>query len=210
MAEQGFQEFAKEAKEAEMKACTYERSAALLSVVGTVISLRDQLYTNCAGTAHPGGETRLRAIDIGKGGKQGKPASLADLFPEPALLDALHRDPILAEALGDKPANLKELREQIGDQELEVPRNPCKFQLPADFLSQFAFHHLEGERVAVRVALAPVGGACRAATAQLGLLLPVPVAFSGALQAAAQGKEGFLMGKRPGNTRTTTVRFRTR
>lgn len=208
------------------KGCTYERSLSLLSAVGPVLSFRDELYSSCPGAAHPSSGARFTSIDLSRSGaigyeetgegipevniaRPGRAVLLSTLFPETALLDALAKDSVLKQNLGERPASLKELQEQIGDASFEIPKNPCQFTLPKDYLTRFAFHHVENGKVAVRIALEPSGGACRNASAQLGLLLPVPAALAEPLARASRGTEGFLMStsKRPSATSKTRIRF---
>jgi hypothetical protein len=85
----------------------------------------------------------------------------------------------------------------------------CLFRFPEDVFTRFAFHHLEGDHIAVRIGLPPNVGACRTQHAQLGLLLPFPPTLKRALTLAASRQAGFLMQdqKKIAGTRATSVAF---
>lgn len=187
---------------------TYERKFTLLSVVGSIISLKDELYYNIQPSAHPGLETRFTAIDLAKSGevvyvsppeadlfeldlaKLGKVAKLTDYFPEEEVLKALLNNAIIQEEYGgESPQSLAELLTLLKG----LLINEIPYLFPRDFLTRFAFHHPEGENVAVRLGLPSVGGAARGLHAELNLLLPIPPALKKSLTLAASGKEGFLM-----------------
>jgi hypothetical protein len=68
-----------------------------------------------------------------------------------------------------------------------------RYYLPDDFLRHFAFHHVEGNKVAVRIGLSHGAEVWRGHLTQMGLLLPIPARLSRPLEAAAKGREGFLM-----------------
>ena len=190
---------------------TYERKFTLLAVVGSIISLKDELYYNLQPSAHPGLETRFTTIDLAKSGeavyvsppeadlleldlaKLGKVAKLTDYFPEKEVLKALLNNAIIKEALGgESPPSLAKLLALLkGLQINEIP-----YFFPRDFLTRFAFHHLQGDKVAVLMGLPSSSGAARGFHAELGLLLPVPPALKNSLTLAASGQEGFLMADR--------------
>jgi hypothetical protein len=189
---------------------TYERKFALLSVVGSIVSFRDELYYNVQPSAHPGLETRFTTIDLAKSGevvyvsppeadlfeldlaKLGKVAKLTDYFPNKEVLQALRNNAIIKEALGgESPSSLAKLFKLLQQQEIRINKVP--FIFPRDFLTRFAFHHLQGGQVAVLLGLPSSGGAARGLHAELDLLLPVPPAWKKSLTLAASEKEGFLM-----------------
>ncbi|MEP7269870.1 MAG: hypothetical protein ABI882_00105 [Acidobacteriota bacterium] len=102
-ASQGFREFA--ADYTADFTCHYERHFTILSVVGSMVSLRDSLSGVCKPAAHPFGETRFITIDLSKSGgiayepnsldvndsDRGRILKLTDLFPES---DILQRSPV--------------------------------------------------------------------------------------------------------------------
>jgi hypothetical protein len=72
-------------------------------------------------------------------------------------------------------------------------RRQGKVYFPQGWLSGFAVHHIEANRVAIRVALPFMYGMRAETVHQLGLLLPRPVPLRAALDDAAALRRGFLM-----------------
>ncbi|HZE20690.1 MAG TPA: hypothetical protein VE082_01435 [Desulfobaccales bacterium] len=194
-----------------IKNINYERKFALLSVAGSIVSLKDELYYEIIPSAHPGGETRFTAIDLTKRGEAvyvsppeadlfeldlarlGKVAKLTDYFPEPEVFKALLNHHIIQKALaGESPPSLTELLALLNSKHIDnIP-----YLIPRDLLTRFAFHHLQGNKVAVRLGLPSASGAARYLHAELELMLPIPPALKKPLTLAASGKEGFLMADR--------------
>lgn len=201
----------------------YTRSFKLLSVVGSLISFEDSLDATSRLLRQPSGEflsqtteveSRFTTIDITKSceinyltdnesealdadaTKPGKAVKLTDFFSEKEVLQALLGDTLVKQALqnGDvpkQPATLNELLNLLEERELTTRK--CVFFLPEDYLTRFAFHHVEGNKAAVRLSLKPSIVACRGQKAELGFLLPIPEILKQSLSLAASGKEGFLM-----------------
>jgi hypothetical protein len=71
------------------------------------------------------------------------------------------------------------------------------YYLDADMLQNFAFHHVKGDQVAVRIGLSHGCEVARGALTQIGLYLPIPKALAEPLAAAANGRRGYLMGRAP-------------
>jgi hypothetical protein len=200
-----FFEASKDPDTGEIAKCTDERTFVVLSVVGSIISLRDSSFTVCERAAHPGGESRHIAIDLAKPGSvgykegevdlanPGKVVKLTDIFDERDVLNALLADPLVKEALGSsasKPATLAELIEAFAAG-ANVTDKQC-YSVSEDMLTRFAFHHLENGKVAVRLGLSGAGP-CRYNLTELGILLPIPPSLKTSLAQAESGKEGFLM-----------------
>lgn len=80
--------------------CSYEHTLQMVSLAGPYLGVRDSLYSFCRQAAHPSVEQRLSTYDMAH---SGNPMTLADLFPEPVLVRALSRDPVLAPYLERKP-----------------------------------------------------------------------------------------------------------
>lgn len=211
LARRGFQRFISPPQlDGSEKHITYEREFTLLSVVGSIISLRDELYYEITPSAHPGGEIRFTAIDLAKPGevpdplateegfsqqKLGKVAMLTDYFPEKEVLQALLANAMIKEILGgESPSSLANLLQFLQDQPIEKNEVPCL--IPGDFLTRFTFHQLQGDRVAVHLGVPSAGGAFRSFHAELDLRLPIPPALKNSLTLAASGQEGFLMADR--------------
>jgi hypothetical protein len=127
----------------------------------------------------------------------GPVVALTNLFSEQELITKLAADPIIKGYLSDPPKNLDEIRNSLGEEGWQPPNGPCSFVLAPDYLTRFSLHHLIGKQVAVRIELSPVGGACRSATAELGLLLSNPPSLRSLFDAAASGRGGFLSKNKP-------------
>jgi len=194
--------------------CEYERHFTLLSVVGPVISYQDGYVTFCETAAHPGGETRFVAVDLSKPARArrgsddtmlpGNAAKLTDYFPATEIHKALMADALIQKALdGKRPRTIPELLKLIGEAFPTVAEDEktC-FTLESDLLTRFVFHHVEGNKVAVRLGLSGAG-VCRNNLTQVGLLLPIPAALQQALANADAGSEGFLMNRKVGAGRQT-------
>jgi hypothetical protein len=191
--------------------CDYK----ILSVVGSTLSFFEGIGVDCEKTAHPSDTNRFTVIDLKKpGGVSKKRVKLTDYFPEKAVYQALLADPRVREALARReprlpqpPRNLAELYAGLKDELLE--NEGSSFVLPEDFLSRFAFHYLEADKVAVRLALPIFGEVFRGHHLELDLLLPVPEHLKGPLDLAAAGKEGLLMQdqERLSGEQSTIMRF---
>jgi hypothetical protein len=172
--------------------CNADHSAALLSVVGSIVSRREGRGGYCPGAAHPYAVQNMEAVDLAKGGK---PASLERYFPAGQILSALLADRIIQKALQGE-SRPKTLPALIGA--LEGKMGPeCAYGFSSDMLSRYAFHHVKGNQVAVRIGLSHGCEANRGGLTQLGLYLPIPAALAAPLKAAASGKQGFLMERAP-------------
>ena len=194
-AEKEWQAFRQEnATEIPKSGATFEKAEVPLSVVGPYVSFEETDYAN-AGGAHPSVERRFVTWRVTASGAQ--PVSLLDLFPEPAVLKALLADEVVQAGLkaagAPEPKSLADLVQALQGQELHAPKEECTYEFTPDLASRFAFHHVEGKQVAVRLSLPPLAGACRTQLTQLGLLLPIPPALAAPLQQAAARKAGFLM-----------------
>ena len=83
--------------------------------------------------------------------------------------------------------------------------NGTDLSLRPDFLTRFAFHHLEGDLVAVRLNLPSIAFAYR--SQQIGLLLPIPSELRQPFALAAIGHEGFFMKEAPRGIRNKLTKF---
>jgi len=193
----------------EANPCTVEREITLLSVVGSILTFRDHFYESCEREAHPAGNTRYTAIDLAKPGrmlypsidyyvdttKPSKVVQLTDLFADGEILRALTADVIITKTLKDigkyphrkLSALLPPILEPVSG---ETDRG-C-YEISGDLLTRFAFHHVEGNSVAVRLGLSGCG-ACRECLTEIGILLPIPDSLREPLALAEAGKEGFLL-----------------
>ncbi|MCK5522309.1 MAG: LysM peptidoglycan-binding domain-containing protein [Thiomargarita sp.] len=190
--------------------CEYERSFTLLSVVGSIASLEDAEYTFCQGAAHPSIETKFTAIDLAKSGQTVK---LTDFFAESDILNALLADGVINTALenaGAKtPTTLTGLYEALEWTNMMVKN--CEYYLPENFLTRFAFHHLKGNQVAMRLHLSPIAHVCQSTNIQLGFYLPIPSTLKVDINKAKRRKAGFLMkqSKKIADKKSTKLSFST-
>ncbi len=196
----------------EHRDCQYNRDFILLSVVGTVASLQDSEYVHCQNMPHPTIETRFMSINLAK---SGRPVKLTDLFAEADILKALLGDSLIKSTLEQAkppqlPTTLKAFYETLEWSEILVKK--CGYYLPADFLNQFAFHHVNDNQIAVRVKLQPLAPACQTKDRQLGFYLPIPANLQSTIKQAQVGKIGFLMQTSPtaAHKKTTSLQFSTR
>lgn len=156
--------------------CSFENTVHVMSLMGPYLSLRDEFFSMCARAAHPSEEKQVATYDLRK---LPAPAAITDLFPEGVVLRALLKDSVLAPQLQTKPASLAALQAALPQEGFRAGKTECPFLLTDDFTKRFALHHVEGANIAVRISLEPAGGACRSATADLGLLLPLPDGLKG-------------------------------
>lgn len=169
--------------------CDATEAWTVLSVVGPYISVKQEENASCAQAAHTSAYTDILAVDLNH---PKQPPSLADLFSESDLYTALMADGVVKKTLAasGKPApkTSAELLALLADNS-----NECEFRFEAASLTHFTFHHVEKDKVAVRIGLPYGCEAARGKLTQLGLLLPIPPKLKDALAAAAARKEGFLM-----------------
>jgi hypothetical protein len=192
----------------EANPCTVEREIILLSVVGSILTFRDHFYEGCEREAHPAGNIRYTAIDLSKPGrtlypidyfvdttKPSKVVQLTDLFADREILTALTADALITKALKDRggypPRKLSALLPPILEPIIGETNRGCH-EISGDLLTRFAFHHVEGKSVAVRLGLSGCG-VCRECLTEIGILLPIPDSLSEPLALAEAGKEGFLL-----------------
>jgi hypothetical protein len=179
--------------------CEVVYSYKILSLTGSILSFLEETGVDCEKTAHPSLTNRFTVIDLEKSGDFSKKrVTLTDYFPKEVVYQALLADPQVQRALARRepplpqsPRSLAELYDSLKD--VFLSDGECSYELPEDFLTRFAFHHLEGDKVAVRLALPYFGEVCRGLYLDLDLLLPMPESLKERLALAASGKEGFLM-----------------
>lgn len=142
----------------------------LKSLVGNLVSYELDYYYNFTPSAHPGGAKLYVAVDLRHKDRR---AVLTDYFPPEQIRQALLGDPLVQRALdGQKPATLDALVKALYLKGGEADGHPYGFD--NDLLTRFAFHHVEGNQVAVRFGLSSNVGADRYAMTQLGIWLPIP------------------------------------
>lgn len=190
--------------------CEYIRTFTLLSLVGSIASLKETEYVSCQSMPHPSIETRFVGRDLAQADQV---MELTKFFAESEILKGMLADPlikkILAQTDSKTPTTLTELYEALEWADIIV--KDCGYYLPADFLSQFAAHHVFRNKLAVRLNLLPISHACHSTNlVQLGFYIPIPAKFKNAFQQAQKRKVGFLMGhskKFAGNNSTEIAFF---
>jgi uncharacterized protein YecT (DUF1311 family)/uncharacterized protein YgiM (DUF1202 family) len=175
--------------------CEYTRTLALLSVVGTIASMKDMFEQHCQGFIH--GFHQFTTVDLTN---LNEVVKLTDLFPESLILEALLADKLIKKALkNDKtqPSTLATLFEAVKQNRLIIRdadlEQDCHFKFPENALTQFAFHHLNNNQVAVRLALLPSSANCQWSHTQIGIYLPIPPSLKWAFKQAKENQAGFLM-----------------
>ena len=174
---------------------TSEVTASPLSLVGTLLSYRED--HTWSGGAHPSGETQYRVIDAARSRKA---LVLTELFPDPEVLRALLGDPVI--------------RKVMAREEIRAPRTSAalaralagkgfgednvELSFPATLLRGFSFHHLEGNRVAVRLFVPWGTEANRFRPTEIGILLSIPEKLRKPLELASSRREGFLQSQAKG------------
>ena len=148
-----------------------EESFQMLSIVGSIISYKRVYYAE--GGAHPSYGTEFKSVDLDKGGAA---ISLRDIFPDRAILDSLLRDKVIKSKISAKPDSLNELFELID--------GGCELNLSSLILRSFAFHHVNGGLVAVRIGVGPGCELNRGNFTQLGIYLPIPSKWANEFNAA--------------------------
>lgn len=169
-----------------------------LSVVGPLVSYLEVLDGYSPGAAHPFAFETIQARDVSR---DGTAISLMDLYSDRQILDALKADPWIRKFTSPKgtvasAATLAELVAFLNEaRDTSADPDSCAMDASfgTDLVQHFAFHHLEGGRVAVRIAIPYSAEVCRGTLHQVGLLLPIPEGLRGDLQKAERLESGFLM-----------------
>jgi len=175
----------------------YERRYRLLSVVGSILSLEEATYCDCGG-AHPILWTRFVSYDVARGTvAHPRPVAATEILPEADLLRALTADRLVRQAMDSAHvrafASLRALTQALKTREIQPAGNQCTFAVGEEFPSEFAFHHLENGRVAVRFSLSHSEEVCRGMMIQVGVLVPALPRWTAPLDAAGARRAGYLM-----------------
>lgn len=181
--------------------CVESTNTQVLSRVGPYVSKEIDVNTKCAGGTHPSDSHEFRTIDSTAGGKS---LNLTDLFKKEDIYDALMNDKIVQSALSSvhaHPKNFEELQKTlniddglgIGVYQERPGKDPVDIYLNNHILSNFAFHHMDGNKVAVRLLPDFGSEAARNKMTQLGIDLPIPAGMEDAFANASGGNGGFLM-----------------
>jgi hypothetical protein len=169
--------------------CGLDVSWQVMSSVGPWVTVREDRSEFCMPAAHPWGGASFATLDARHPERL---ANLLELFPDKAVLEALLADRLVQRAQhdvgGPRPRSTRALLAQLKEWGEE-----CAYRFDDTLLTRFAFHHLEGKRVAVRIGLPYGCEAARGVLTEIGILLPVPTALRPWLEAAAHRRGGFLM-----------------
>jgi hypothetical protein len=169
-----------------------ECSVLPLSVVGSIACYERDYYWE--GGAHPSGSIDFLAIDAASSNRK---LLLTDLFPDADVLEALLSDKIIRDTLKRNnvkgtPRNCAQLVKLLAGKSFGGDENG-QFGFQDDFLQRFAFHHVEGNKVAVRLNVSWNYEIYRFSSTQIGILLPIPARLRTALENADSRRQGFLM-----------------
>jgi hypothetical protein len=147
----------------------------VVSVVGSVLSVSEQ--SSWQGGAHPGHLRRLRTINLVSGRT---PVPLTDMFPEAAIVAALLKDGVVTQALARAPqrAHPKTLKDIS-----QTAEGGCEMDF-SELGTRYAFHHVKGDQVAVRLGLPHGCEAMRGDHTEIGIYLPIPAPWRGAFERA--------------------------
>ncbi|WP_244227007.1 hypothetical protein [Corallococcus aberystwythensis] len=173
------------------------------SVVGPWVSY-EEANSGYTGGAHPYAHFSYVTVDVTK--PQGK-FSLLDVFPEKDVLAALKADGFVKKHIGDAEAFKKARTVEAMLETLEPGEDCVGFRYGLDSVKRsVAFHHLEGGKVAVRIAFPYDNESCRGNMFVVGVLLPIPASLKPVLERASSRQEGFLM-KDAKTVKAPSIRF---
>lgn len=166
------------------------RSVTVLSVVGPLISV--QVHDYWEGGAHPSGETWRQTFDARSPTRK---RTLTDYVPYQSLRKPLFADKVVGGILKRKglkaaPSTSARLEKLLSSETFQVGNIEHRFGEHA--LSEFSIHHLEGDRVAIRLNVSWSYEAYRFFTTEIGLLADTPPSLKNWLTKASSGQEGFL------------------
>jgi hypothetical protein len=174
----------------------YEAKYRLLSVAGSIISLEEATYCDCGGV-HPILETRFVSYDLARSTvAHPHEVRVTDLVPEADLVRALTADRMIRQAMDSAHvrsfATLHVLVERLKYKEIQ-PGEDCTYAVQDSFPTEFALHHVENGRVAIRFSLPHSVEVCRGMMIQVGVLVPPAARFLPDLSAADARRAGYLM-----------------
>jgi hypothetical protein len=175
---------------------TAETTLDMLSVVGPLVSFQRSSSGFAPGAAHPYAGSRIETADVTR---PGVTPSILDYVPEAAFVQALNADPWIQKFKDEKGRtsaaktvkDLVEFLKNVPPPESDDCSTDAYFD--EDMVQHFAFHHREGDRVAVRIGILYGAEVCRGTLHQVGLLLPAPAALRDDLARAERREAGFLM-----------------
>ncbi|UYI12614.1 hypothetical protein [Myxococcus xanthus] len=167
------------------------QSLKVLSVVGPWVSYENS-DSGFTGGAHPYASTSYVTEDVTK--PKGA-FSLLSVFPEKDVVAALKADRFIRKHIHDEAA-FKDARTVDALMQSLEPGEDCVGFDSGGLESvkrSVAFHHIEGNKVAVRISFGYAAEACRGRSFVVGVLLTISAELRPALKRAARREEGFLM-----------------
>ena len=168
----------------------YEVTFWPVSVVGPFLSYERDDYWD--GGAHPSGGETFVSVDT-RDPKQH--LKLTDLFEAASIRGALLSDPIVQHILTREkiapPPTLEGLVKALSNKAFGGEMDGM-FRFPNEFLDDFAFHHIENGKIAVRFLLPHGSEINRFHHTQLGLMLPIPARWKSAFLQASTGASGAM------------------
>lgn len=183
---------------------SFERSGCELSnyfspaaVVGGLVSYEHETNWGGVNCGVSSGEWRLATVDVSDSTRF---LDLRSLFGDLDLLNALLENQqlssdiqksIYGKKLDAVPNTLDDLSKFLTKFDYQLFDGDSYFE--TDYLSRFAFHHLEGQNVCIRISATSTSTAGRAIHDYVEILLPIPERLRDKLQKADSGTEGFLM-----------------
>ena len=209
----------------QMMACDYNLYFSIVSIVGPLATLEERYGIVC-GKPSVGERFTMVNLENRQRPKVDKllddssaltdRVRLSDYFEERSILKALLSAPLIRDALKNEgakkdPETLAEVSSFFEEHPAAIRSNGNLFTLPSEFLSSFAFDHLDNNLVSVRTSLQPASEAERGLHVELELLLPIPKSLEQALRLAESRQEGFLMkdAEQVGGNKITTFNFKT-
>ena len=183
--------------DAEVPVREYEQSYRLLSVAGSIISVEEATYCDCGG-AHPISWRRFVAYDLARSTvAHPHPLAATEVVPQAALLRALTADRLVRQAMDAAHVatftSLRGLTEALKTQPIEWAEDDCAYDIGEEFPVQFALHHVENGRVALRFSLGHAYEVCRGRMIQVGVLVPLLPRWDAPVRAAEARRAGYLM-----------------
>lgn len=177
----------------------------LLSVVGPLVSYERYSHIVWPEMKMTADERRYVVIHTSRSGRA---PILTDYFEKEVIFKALMADTLVKATLAREDwsqpppiTSFDELMNRLAD---ITPT--CEYAFTNEMLTSFAFHHIEGEKVAVQIGLRPGGIKCRGMMTPITLMLPIPGALSEPLERADAGSEGIMardLAAIAGNQKTT-------
>lgn len=158
-----------------------------LAVAGPYLSMAVDEYIAPYPALGPNIARRFATFRVGPGLERIK---LLALFPERDVVKALLADGLVKRHLrrGPAPTTVAALTAR-----LDEPGGPYTFSGTPAWVDSFAFHHVKGDRVAVRIALPGGNAVHRTQRTELGIYLPLPRALRATLISA--DRQGQLMNR---------------